>query len=282
VSSFLDLLIPVLCSQENPPFTIEEIPAYTRDELERLRRRVQGNPSGEGPFQKPAAMGEAAARAAAFYAQAELIRVPPPVLWDIPASSLDYQKDAVIAAPGKGSPGPEGKDPLDGFLKQAGLDVRGFGTIVHSCIEAKLSGRRERIPLKLLALIDEQRLPQVQTEARIMAEGFLGSPLGTLALGAAYREAEFPFLTALDSSITITGQIDLLFETPEAVHVADFKTDRIEEPEKHLGQLAAYARAAGDLFGKPVRAWLFYLRSGRAVELTGSLETVNIEALARR
>jgi hypothetical protein len=35
-----------------------------------------------------------------------------------------------------------------------------------------------------------------------------------------------------------------------------------------------------DIFGKAPRAWLYYLRSGRAVELTAGLEKADIEHMA--
>jgi ATP-dependent exoDNAse (exonuclease V) beta subunit len=61
--------------------------------------------------------------------------------------------------------------------------------------------------------------------------------------------------------------VDLVFEAEGRVFVVDFKTDRVEAPEAHRAQLAAYADAARDLWGKPCAAWLSYLRTGHAVEL---------------
>jgi ATP-dependent helicase/nuclease subunit A len=115
-----------------------------------------------------------------------------------------------------------------------------------------------------------------------MADGFFNSDLGHLSLDAPCREPEFPILTLVQTggkTIPVTGQIDLLFETEDTMYVVDFKTDRIEEPERHLAQLAVYARAVTDIFGKPARPWLFYLRSGNAVELSDRIGGVDIEAL---
>jgi ATP-dependent helicase/nuclease subunit A len=115
-----------------------------------------------------------------------------------------------------------------------------------------------------------------------MAEGFFNSDWGRRSRAAAWREPEFPILTAVrvnNRMTTITGQIDLLFEEAGTVYVVDFKTDRVEDPERHLGQLAVYARAAGDIFKKPVRACIFYLRGRHAVELDESLDRIDIEAM---
>ena len=267
VSSFLDLLLPALCAEGIQPFALEVIPPYSRDELRRLGRR-----EGEAPL----SMREAALGARAFYQQARIIAAPPPAPRLIQASALRYP-------PAGEEPSPEADtatDALGALLQKAGLDAAGFGTIAHACIEAKFAGRPALVPPGLLAVIDEGLLAQVKAEAAIMAEGFFNSALGALAAQPVFREPEFPFLTLVNNSITITGKMDLLFEAEGGIYVVDFKTDRLEAPERHTAQLAVYARAAGDIFGKPVRVWLFYLRSGRAVELTGMIGTVDIEALA--
>jgi ATP-dependent helicase/nuclease subunit A len=129
---------------------------------------------------------------------------------------------------------------------------------------------------------NEEALTGIMETARILADRFLNSELGILSKEDPLRESEFPVLTAVtagDKAITITGQIDLLFESGNTLYVVDFKTDQAEEPERHLGQLAVYHRAVSDIFGKPVRSWLFYLRSGNAVELSGRIPEVNIEAM---
>ena len=59
--------------------------------------------------------------------------------------------------------------------------------------------------------------------------------------------------------------MDLVFELGETVYVVDYKTDRDEIPDRHREQLAVYRKAAGDLYGKPVETWLFYLRTGHAI-----------------
>jgi RecB family exonuclease len=75
--------------------------------------------------------------------------------------------------------------------------------------------------------------------------------------------------------VTINGRIDLLFDDGEHIVIVDYKTDQVEQPEIHYEQLAAYKQAAGDIFeGKPVETWLFYLRSGRAVDISKETEAL--------
>jgi hypothetical protein len=50
------------------------------------------------------------------------------------------------------------------------------------------------------------------------------------------------------------------------VVVVDYKTDSAIGAGKHDLQLAAYRRAAAEIFGLPAEAWVFYLYGGgRAV-----------------
>ncbi|MDR2759543.1 MAG: UvrD-helicase domain-containing protein [Spirochaetaceae bacterium] len=267
-ASFLDLLLPVLISPEDPPFSIRPIPVVSREELWKLSR-------GSGkttPRQAPSlSMEEAAAAAGAFYAGAELIAAPVPARSLIPASSLHY--------PDTDQAG-EAEDDLSRLLKRVNLDPNDFGSLVHDFVEARFTGRKPS--LRLIAGLDEKNSNLIQAAARDMEDRFFASDLGQQSLRAEYWETEFPIITfskAAEKTFTITGQIDLLFEWEGVIHVVDFKTDRIEAPDRHRGQLTAYARAAGDIFDKPIRSWLFFFRTGRAVELTARIQDGDIEKL---
>lgn len=82
---------------------------------------------------------------------------------------------------------------------------------------------------------------------------------------------EFDFMFAIED-VALRGQIDLWYERDGELVLVDFKTDREEAPEDYALQLRFYALALEHYLGRlPDRALLFYLRSGRAVEISLSL-----------
>jgi ATP-dependent helicase/nuclease subunit A len=268
--SFLELLLPPLTSPGRPEslFSLESIPVLSREELA-LKRRAEE----KGPL----SMAEAAQRALPLYESAPVIGRGRFLPASVPASSLRFNADA---GSGAGTEAGNRDDGIALILEKAGLDAADFGTVVHAFLEDRLNGRLPAIPPRVLARIRESGIGAVKKEALVMADRFLASDLGKKSAAAAFRESEFPFVTAVqggDRITAVTGQIDLLFEEGEVLHVVDFKTDKIENPEDHYGQLAVYKRAAEDIFGKPVRAWLYYPRTGRAPELR--LDDVSIEEL---
>jgi len=65
----------------------------------------------------------------------------------------------------------------------------------------------------------------------------------------------------------LQGVIDLVYRTPEGWEVVDYKTDDTEGRldaliEAYAPQVTAYARHWRRLTGEPVRAGLFFVRSG--------------------
>ncbi|MDR3335912.1 MAG: UvrD-helicase domain-containing protein [Treponema sp.] len=298
--SFLDLLLPAIVTgdDESPPFTIETIPAYSREELYALGAKVrQSAASGsENKFfgNRKTNQARAAEEAAPLYAAADTFPAAAPFPVSIPASSLHVAEEFAGEAAGgpdaaSGGSAEDGKiadSDIEGILENAGLEAADFGVLVHTFLEERLNGRQPRVPPKFHARLSGRRFNILQEKAEAMAGGFINSDLGRLCANAIWRETEFPILTVPDCEdgrTVISGQIDLLFEVAErnrsVIYVVDFKTDRIEAPDHHLAQLAIYERAASDIFGRPVRSWLFYLRSGRAVELSERTGKVSIERL---
>jgi ATP-dependent helicase/nuclease subunit A len=248
-------------------FTLEPIPVLSRDELQAMYRRRK---------KKDLPMAEAAAEASFFYNNAPVIGQGAPFPASIPASKL-HLKNTEFANEG----GPL-DDDIAAILEKAGLDAADFGSIVHAFLEDRLNKRHPLIPPRIFAQMKEEGHASVQEEALKMADCFLASSLGQKSAAAPCRESEFPLVTAVnagDKTVPVTGQIDLLFEENDAVWVVDFKTDRLENPRRHYGQLAVYSRAVSDIFSKPVRAWIYYLRSGNAVEVSADIENVSIEEL---
>jgi ATP-dependent exoDNAse (exonuclease V) beta subunit len=109
-------------------------------------------------------------------------------------------------------------------------------------------------------------------EARELDARFTASDLGKRAARATRIEREFDFLLPVEDTV-LRGQIDLWFEDDGELVLVDYKTDREESPEQYALQLRIYALALERYAGRrPDRAWLYYLRSNRALEvdLTGA------------
>ncbi|MDR2500436.1 MAG: UvrD-helicase domain-containing protein [Treponema sp.] len=286
-ASFLDLLLPVLAApSEAAAFGVHPIPPWTREAIAALRR------PGPGGAETPA-MAEAAERARPWYRQARRVPDPDALVETLRASDLHWAAaDGERGGKPRSRPGWAVDLDIDRIMEKAGLLAEDFGTIVHSFLEARLSNRKARIPPGIEAKLSGRGLRDIEEAARIMAGGFCDSPLGRSSAAAAYREPEFPILTLAPFQgrhVSVIGQIDLVFAggalepelggPSEGVRVVDFKTDREERANRHLGQLAVYSRAAGDIFGKPARSWLYYLRSGNYEELTVRIKEVDIEAM---
>ncbi|MDR1444170.1 MAG: UvrD-helicase domain-containing protein [Treponema sp.] len=181
-----------------------------------------------------------------------------PALSGRPAADIFARVDPILSKNG----------PERGFAE--------FGTLAHLCVEELLpspgqDGREARIPPGLAGRFSPAETQTLLEAGKDIAGRFLASPLGEAARTAPFRRGEYPFRCLRQSNsagdLFINGVIDLLFEWDNEVRVVDFKTDSIEKPEEHLAQMAVYRRAAQDLRGKTCRVWLYYLRSGRAVEI---------------
>jgi ATP-dependent helicase/nuclease subunit A len=297
---FLDLLLPALVTadDEHLPFSFETIPAYTRQELSALAAKArQSTAKGGGSANRAdgtssTAQIRAAKDAAPLYENAGTVPTPTLFPASIPASSLHITEESDTA---DGDRNAVADADIDRVLEKAGLEAADFGTMVHAFLEGRLNSRPPFIPPGIIARLADKDLKALEEKADLMAEGFINSEMGKLCANAVWLETEFPILTIPDCGegrTAITGQIDLLFEVSGqsgntvdeqegVIYVVDFKTDRVEEPERHFAQLAVYQRAISDIFDKPVRPWLFYLRSGRAADLSGKTGTVNIEGLVR-
>jgi ATP-dependent helicase/nuclease subunit A len=223
-------------------------------------------------------MEKAAEAAAAFYEKTPVVPPPRPPAPVFNASALRYTPASLSA----GVPPPAAPGDVEALLEAANLEPAEFGTIVHAYLEAPVYRGENRIPPRFLARLSEKAAAAVDAAARDMAEKFLASDLGRRSMTDPNRETEYPIITMVqngEKKAPLYGKIDLLFESEGAVWVVDFKTDKTEEPERHLAQLAVYSRAAADIFGKPVRAWVFFLRTGHARELTAGLENVDLEKI---
>jgi ATP-dependent exoDNAse (exonuclease V) beta subunit len=72
--------------------------------------------------------------------------------------------------------------------------------------------------------------------------------------------------------------MDIVYGDAHGLCVLDFKTDQRMEPEHHAFQLSLYRAAAGDIFGLPARAFVYYLRHGREHEYTDAPDEAGLHA----
>jgi ATP-dependent helicase/nuclease subunit A len=271
---FLRLLLPALNGAGELPFTINTIYPYTQEQLRGLAAR-----SAQNAAEPDVSMDEAVARAQVFYEQTPAFPQSPAVPLSINASSLHAPFQSTAPAP----------DEIDELLEKAGLAPEEFGTIVHSFIEGRYNGSGEKIPPHFLAKISESQLVPLNALTHSMTDSFFSSRLGRLSMSSPFRETEFPVLTAVKTpgtkaaayTVTVSGKIDLLFDGGDALYIVDFKTDKVEDNRRHIAQLAIYERAVSDIFERPVRCWLFYLRSGRELELSGEVKKTSPEELVK-
>jgi ATP-dependent helicase/nuclease subunit A len=87
----------------------------------------------------------------------------------------------------------------------------------------------------------------------------------------------------------VTGQVDRLAVTRDAVLIADYKTDRsppsrlAEVPEPYIGQLALYRAVLARIYpGKTIRTALIFTEGPVVIEVSdGTLDAALAKALAR-
>ena len=293
--TFFGLCLPALGAripEEGPGagaafFELEEIPAFAERDIlsaETLGSRFSNDQKGLNGF------FEAARH---YYGSASVLATPHVAGKHFSPTALSMESAAGEMPPGSfaASARYSGANAFDVFAgvdrmlerhaKKRGEDGEkfnqgSFGTIAHICVEAHLDGKKAAIPPKLAGFLTIKEARAFLEAGRELASRFVLSPLGIIAKKSAGRKSEFPFRSLVRAGegdfFFVNGVIDLVFEDAEAVHVVDFKTDSSENPREHIAQMACYYKAASDLFAVPAKKsckiWLYYLRTGRAVEVT--------------
>ncbi|MTI94013.1 MAG: hypothetical protein FH749_00785 [Firmicutes bacterium] len=149
-----------------------------------------------------------------------------------------------------------------------------FGSFLHRALElidTEIDCR------KLLAELIPHYFPEINSaQYRQILQA-------AVELLAAYSEEEFAgqfvesqrelrFFLRHNSAL-FTGIIDRVFIRPDRIAVVDYKTNRIPTDgvqslvEYYRPQLLFYAQAAGELYQRPVEAWLHFLRLPREQQL---------------
>ncbi|MDR0455652.1 MAG: UvrD-helicase domain-containing protein [Treponema sp.] len=301
-STFFGLCLPAFGAhipQDAAPsdasfFNIEKIPVYSEQYMrnaEQYGSLFPNNQKGLSTFLKKAEI---------FYRRADIIGTP-----DVhkrhfsPTSLLDAAVNGILPGNFIVSREYSGDNAVDIFDKVNTLLVRyaqqneedsekfnfgSFGTIAHICVEAQLSGQEAVIPPKLAGFLTPADADTFLDAGKELALRFVRSPLGIIAQKAKSRRSEFAFRSLIyvdKNEFFFNGTIDLVFEDKQTVYVVDFKTDNQEFPGEHIPQMACYYRAASELFAVPVNKkctiWLYYLRSGHAVNVTGQARGFNLE-----
>lgn len=177
-------------------------------------------------------------------------------------------------------------------LLRGSREAMAFGDMVHAAIEYGVKGFPGKPPLPGTFIeLEGASIEALDEAARTVAESFFSTPLGEEVRAAARAglvESELPFLLRLDGTAAagdsgpagtfspeqhlVRGQIDLLLQREKEIVVVDFKTDRDPHPEGYAVQMALYRKAASELFGKPSRSILVYVRSGELHEVDTEID----------
>ncbi|MCL2209164.1 MAG: UvrD-helicase domain-containing protein [Treponema sp.] len=303
--TFFGLLLPPVVSyldnKDGAFFGLEEIKLLSEDDI---KIKADKNP-GSANDQK--SLNTFMETIEPYYKKAQIIKTP--VLYDSHRSpvslknSSDKEEDML---PGRGffiNRDFSGKNSDDIFKKVDSMleklskkndeasekfNSGSFGTIAHICVEALLKKLKPVIPANITGNLNPSEETKLLEAGMEIARRFVDSPLGKLAECAKLRENEYPFRSIKRNKsgkeVFINGTIDLFFDDDKSIHVADFKTDNRETPSEHTAQMSCYYHAVNDLFALPskkkCRIWLYYLRTGHAVEMTEKAKNFNLESRA--
>jgi ATP-dependent helicase/nuclease subunit A len=307
--TFFGLLLPAIVphiTAEGPAedhnfFSLDPIPVYTEDYVSKWEAKSPGLPNNQE------GLSAFIEKTSPFYQNAKVILTPvirgnhltPVSLRTTEDSEPDGFPSSAVSSNREFS-GEKADDifnKVDSALSRfrendddygGKFNSGSFGTIAHICVESLLKGEEPIIPYDIAGFLTPQEAECFLSAGNELAVRFLRSPLGKIAQKASFCKNEFPFRSLIKNGsgneVFISGTVDLLFENSAAVHVVDFKTDGMELPQEHAAQMACYYRAANDLFAIPAnkecRVWLYYLRTGHAMEMTQKAKMFDLEQRA--
>jgi ATP-dependent exoDNAse (exonuclease V) beta subunit len=162
-----------------------------------------------------------------------------------------------------------------------GLSAETWGSLVHAVLEARFALRQGSLRLSpgledaLASGLGSQAAIRSAIEAATrLAQVFVDSELGRRAQASRERYVELKVAIALHTEEPIRadgsrgsprramGSIDLAFAEADRIVVVDYKTDASIATGAHDLQVAAYGRAASEIFRRPAESWVFYLYGG--------------------
>lgn len=162
-----------------------------------------------------------------------------------------------------------------------------FGTIAHAHLEAQIKGTKPDISEREWLGLDgnNKKKEKVLEICEKMAYTFKESNLGKEAVSSSWHKAEYSFRSSVASYI-IKGTIDLVFKNKDgSFTIVDYKTNQTIEPALYYSQLACYREAVSSMLGcdaKKIRCCLYYLRFGKAVDITGECAAVDISEAVKQ
>jgi ATP-dependent helicase/nuclease subunit A len=164
---------------------------------------------------------------------------------------------------------PDAASPLAGL----GGDALQRGALIHQLLQHVPS-----LPVQDRAAAVQAHVQRAGAPAEIAGEvlAVLGHP-DLAPLFGPHGRAEQP-LTGLVDGVVVSGLVDRVAVLPDAVYIADYKTNRAapetaeDTPPLYLRQMAAYRAILGRIFpGRPVRCALVWTRTARVMPLPDSL-----------
>lgn len=241
---------------------------------------------------KPEAGKSRAAAATAFaplpaWAKARAPREPMLTMPLVPSRLAPLEMEAEEPAPKPAAPrrapvDPPIRPPVE--LADEGRFLR--GTLTHALLEhlpAVAKEKRRTAAEAFLAsrapLLSAQVREDIATETLAVLEDAVLAPLfGPGSRAEVAIAAEVPHPERGGALMRLTGKIDRLVHTGDAVMIVDYKTNRpppadaARVPEAYLLQLAAYRLGVGRIFpGLPVQAAILWTDGARVMEIAPSV-----------
>lgn len=288
-NSLFGFLLPQIVQfrEKIAPFSLENIPSMNRGELQKISHGT-----------KKLSMNEVYKKVLPVFENTQVRTTP---IIESPyrtPSKLDASHNPATCIQEQNSAFVENRlpalDEIVATFKNGNFDYSHFGTIAHAFVESAFTNKEVYLPPTAISALSPKQLKTICDLAHEMAEQFVQSPLGQKAKAAKWRKNEYDFKLLLKppahseknapEKIIVNGQIDLLYEDANGtLHIVDYKTDAIENPDTHILQLAAYRRAAAHMRNKrfeDVQCYLYYLRTGTAVNVTAQTAKVDLEGAA--
>ncbi|GMO25408.1 MAG: UvrD-helicase domain-containing protein [Termitinemataceae bacterium] len=284
---FTDLLMPVIVLKDSCNYIkLLELPAYTKDDFKQLVKEYSQNAANND---KKMSLQEKASAAKEYYGSAILCESTKPKTFYLNASKLHTeQKQNSVFLFDMDENINNNKDAITELLKKSEVPAEKFGTLVHSCLESLVKNTEIDLGTNLISLTENKYFEKIMQFAKDLSNAFFKTNMGTLFANADFCESEYSFITLFilgngieQKNVFVSGQIDLLFAHNGTLYIVDYKTDAIENSDKHNVQLAIYKKACGDLFPqyKDIRTTIFYLRTGNCISIDDKVAKINLDEL---